>query len=378
MFKLEAFSAREGDALLLHYGSSRGPQYALIDAGPKGVFAKVVAPRLAALAGDESLRLRWTAVSHVDADHITGICDLYEKLKQPASGLEVDSLFHNAPGGPAHSVVPATNPPGVAPARAELEREWRAVLHQVDAITKTASYQQGADVANLAQVVGVDRNPPVGMRLLTGDRLPATIVAPLKVSVVAPSATHYENLIKAWKKKLGAGGGILRASIDTSITNLSSLVLLVEAGKRSMLLTGDARGDHIMDGLAELGVLNRAGEFTVDLLKVPHHGSDRSAGNESDLFQVVEKVRARHYVISANGRYDNPSPSLLTRLVKAQAKRRCTIWLTTPQGESGRYASAYKNALATMRRAITRYDASKIDVEIPAGDEGSVLATLEP
>jgi hypothetical protein len=38
-----------------------------------------------------------------------------------------------------------------------------------------------------------------------------------------------------------------------SLTNLSSLVLLVRLNKKSLLLCGDARADNILEGLATAG-----------------------------------------------------------------------------------------------------------------------------
>ena len=52
-----------------------------------------------------------------------------------------------------------------------------------------------------------------------------------------------------------------------------------------MLLTGDGRGDHIVDGLRERGLLKRDGTIHVDLLKLPHHGSARNAS--PDFFRLV-------------------------------------------------------------------------------------------
>jgi len=64
MIALEAFSAKEGDALLLHYKDDSGPRYAIIDGGPAGVFTDVVAPRLAELdSTNNGLRVEFVVVS---------------------------------------------------------------------------------------------------------------------------------------------------------------------------------------------------------------------------------------------------------------------------------------------------------------------------
>lgn len=40
----------------------------------------------------------------------------------------------------------------------------------------------------------------------------------------------------------------------TSVANLSSVVVLAAVGKKRMLLTGDARGDKILEGLELVGL----------------------------------------------------------------------------------------------------------------------------
>jgi hypothetical protein len=59
------------------------------------------------------------------------------------------------------------------------------------------------------------------------------------------------------------------------------------------ILTGDARGDKILEGLELVGLLEKGGNMHVDVLKVPHHGSDN---NMAPIF--FTRVTADHYVFS--------------------------------------------------------------------------------
>ena len=106
------------------------------------------------------------------------------------------------------------------------------------------------------------------------------------------------------------------AYIDQSVPNLSSIVLFVESGGRTMLLTGDGRGDDTLAGLEAADLLTPGEALRVDLLKVPHHGSDRNV--EADYF---ERIVADHYVISGDGRHDNPSQEMLRMLIDSQGDR---------------------------------------------------------
>ena len=63
-------------------------------------------------------------------------------------------------------------------------------------------------------------------------------------------------------------------ALDKSVPNLSSIVVLVEVAGRKLLLTGDAQGADIVTAWQDLGLGNEP--VTVDLLKMPHHGSIRN------------------------------------------------------------------------------------------------------
>jgi hypothetical protein len=136
-----------------------------------------------------------------------------------------------------------------------------------------------------------------------------------------------------WLKKLKAEGKkpseVLAAYVDQSVPNLSSLVLLAEVDGKTMLLTGDARGDKILEGLEQTGLIEKDGKLHVDLLKVPHHGSANNLAN--DFF---ERIIAKHYVFSGDGEHGNPERESLEMLLKARGDDGdFTIHLTYPIAE---------------------------------------------
>jgi len=112
------------------------------------------------------------------------------------------------------------------------------------------------------------------------------------------------------------------------VANLSSIVVLAKFGRRRMLLTGDARGDKILEGLETAGALKAGGTMRVDLLKVAHHGS---ANNLDDDF--FERIRARHYVFSGNGEHGNPERAAMEMLCRARGNEPFEIHLTYPLSE---------------------------------------------
>lgn len=101
-------------------------------------------------------------------------------------------------------------------------------------------------------------------------------------------------------------------------TNQSSIVILLEIGGARFLFTGDITGkswDEIASVKArggERAVIDAlAKEPPVDVLKVPHHGSDTSS-----TLEFINAVRPRFAVISANPKYHLPDPEVVERYMK--------------------------------------------------------------
>ena len=99
-FALEALQANDGDCLLLHFAGGAGDAVTrvLIDGGSRGIYKNVLKPRLDALRGQDPLDLRMVMVSHIDADHITGIVDLFKVLSEQQNAGDISSIFVRAAG----------------------------------------------------------------------------------------------------------------------------------------------------------------------------------------------------------------------------------------------------------------------------------------
>ncbi len=107
MLILETLRAKYGDSLLLHFGTKKKPQLAVIDGGPPSVYNDALKPRLEAirkerkLSQNEPLEIELRMVSHIDEDHIAGILQLVRKVKdlkdskQPVP-WEIRRFWHNS------------------------------------------------------------------------------------------------------------------------------------------------------------------------------------------------------------------------------------------------------------------------------------------
>lgn len=327
-FQLEALEAKYGDSLLLHYGTAAKPRLIVIDGGPKGVYGETLKPRLAQLRKGKKLAIDMLMVSHLDDDHVAGVVDLLDEMKEAADGNEsppyaIDDLWIN-------TFQDKLGADGLAKAT-------ELVLANVPkprATVFAASVAQGRRVRDLADELAIPINGDKGLLEAPAEGMKVVKFGALSLTILCPNATRIMTLRKDWtkkipKKKTAKAMAEAAAYVDRSVYNLSSIVVLAKQGSKTMLLTGDARGDDIIAGLTSAGLMKK-GKFSCDILKLPHHGSDRNLSTE-----FFQQVRAKHYVISANGRFGNPDTPTLEMITSAREGEKFTIWLTNHDGEKG-------------------------------------------
>lgn len=331
VFSLEALQAFQGDSLLLYAGD----KLCLIDGGPGRTWSTSLRPRLeqlraARVPGGGPLRIDLAMVSHIDEDHINGLTDMGGAMVELADDrqpqpYEVGGLWHNAFDdvlGNRASELPAAPGPVVA------------------------SVGQGRMLRDQAIKLGWTRNESFGGLVVAPREVP---FGDATLTVVAPAAPALAELDAKWEEALAkkAAGTRVTEYADRSVFNLASIVVLAEAGGASMLLCGDARGDQVLTGLETVGRLAAGGKLPLDILKLPHHGSIRNV--DSDFF---ERLPARHYVISANGRDGNPESATLEAIAASRADDDFTIHLTNHDGKDD--LGARLDAFVTARDAAGR------------------------
>lgn len=96
-------------------------------------------------------------------------------------------------------------------------------------------------------------------------------------------------------------------SVDTSVTNASSIVLLLEWGDTRVLLTGDSTPSVLVPAVRRLLRERRTDQLSLDVFKLPHHGSSNNLNAE-----LVCSLPARDYLVSTDGgHYDHPGSAAL-------------------------------------------------------------------
>lgn len=367
-FQLEALYAQEGDCLLLHHGTADDPRHVLIDGGVAATFAESLRPRLdqlrkeRALGEGESLPIELLVVTHIDRDHLDGIVKLAEHLEELREDRpwDIAGLWYNSFDG----VVGDDRSAKVAGFSSSGPPAVRAFV---------ASVAEGQRMRALAGKLCISVNQPgaqfpdgLVMRPSAG---PETVdFDDLKLTVLSPDAVALAALERDWDAYLAANppgkaqGGAAAVGQDRTVPNLSSIVLLAEAEGHRILLTGDANTDEILAGLAAAGLLAGGAPCEVDVLKIPHHGSIRNS--KKALYQ---QVRARHYVISANGENGNPDRETLDLLWDARGSEGgWDLYLTFRRNEfelvegTGAKAEKRRQALKEIQAWLNKHDVKVI------------------
>jgi beta-lactamase superfamily II metal-dependent hydrolase len=85
---------------------------------------------------------------------------------------------------------------------------------------------------------------------------------------------------------------------DSSHANGSSIAVLLEYKDRKILLAGDAFSDDLVDGINSVS----DERLTLDVFKLPHHGSRNNVHKE-----LIEAVDCERWLISSDGtRFKHP------------------------------------------------------------------------
>lgn len=358
MLALHLIQAELGDCLMVEYGTVQKPRFLLLDGGPRDIFRDHLKKVLEQEVVPKGGVLERVMLSHVDGDHVVGLVDLFVELKRQRDNNEAEvvaikGLWHNAftkTIDPNNTLVPRMN--GIL-AVAGIQSLMSVAFESVNTIP------QGNKLRQFAQLLNIPINPDTADPI-TVDSVPAPAdIEGLRLTVVGPTQTNLDALRLEWEKWLDDhedgiinGNTKAMANADKSVPNLSSICVVAEASGKTMLLTGDARSDHLLEGLADKNFLDAQGRAHFDLFKVPHHGSDRNITK-----RFFKAVTADAYVISANGENGNPDLATLIWLVEAvkEQQRSVDIYLTnsTPSTE-------------------------KLTEEYPANDYGYTLHFLPP
>jgi beta-lactamase superfamily II metal-dependent hydrolase len=322
VIKLHVVQAEYGDCFILEFNQGNDTVTVLIDGGPYQTFEKHLKPTLQKLPLNGILDL--IILSHIDNDHIIGLLDLLEEIKtERETGIKefikIGKLWHNSLNDLFQlDVEPKTLFKNIFLSQNFISREQIEMKKNIVTSIIMKGFQQGTDLALLAKSLKIRINPGFKNLIAVNDAVKLFHLKNITFHLLGPTKKNLDKLKEEWKdwhhgkKQIQNSEFELLQILDKSIPNLASIVFLAQIKNRMILFTGDCLGRDIIEVLSKNAMLDKQGKFHVDILKVPHHGSDRNTSIE--FFNIIH---ADYYIISANGRDDNPSFNTLKWIIES-------------------------------------------------------------
>lgn len=321
----------------------------LIDGGPYQTFKNHLKPTLQKLPLNGKIDL--IVLSHIDNDHIIGLLDLLNEIKNERDKgirelVKIKKMWHNSfkdllqlPEEPKKllaSIFPSQN----------LIKSKNIIESLV-----MKGFQQGTDLTKLAKILKIPINPGFDGVIVVCDSMKSVGLNDINLYLLGPTKKNIDKLRKEWndwfskrQNTVKTESGLVQI-LDNSVPNLASITFLAEIKNRKILFTGDGLGRDVVDMLSKNALLDVNGKFHVDVLKVPHHGSDRNS-----TLEFFNTVNANYYIISANGRDDNPSLNTLRWIIETGKKRRPKKIIFT-------------NMTPNVKNVLQDYDQNKFNYE---------------
>ena len=364
--KLDIFQSNKGDCILLE---SKDGRRILCDGGLGNSMSEYVAPILGKLR-KANKKIDFAYVSHIDLDHISGVLRLLQdeldwrifeyqkkkgnkKVKPPKAPRppKIGGIWHNSFGSqlpkrlkPVEDLLAEAVPALLATRVEDLQVAAEELYDIATAIPEAIKVSRLASPEILK--IPLNKAPGLanaGKLMMVRPGQSSFKVGKLKLTIVGPTQKELTTLRKGWRTWLKANDDTVKA-IDEQLKkkiskfgtaaagdsiglrdwngipdfrgvtapNIASLMFMVEEDGKTLLLTGDSQQDIIIDNLTATGFLGASG-LHVDVLKVPHHGSENNTSERSAAL-----ISADHYVFCGNGEHTNPDPAAVNRIIESR------------------------------------------------------------
>lgn len=361
--KLHALGADHGDCVVIEYGAEGRKFGILVDGGTTATAERV----RGVLRDRPDVTWELLVVSHVDHDHIGGVLALLGDAS--VAGQFADVWFNGRHHLDASSEEALSVEEGIALAKLMTDKElpWNQAFHR-NAVRLSdegrpvlKTLKSGASITVLSP----------GVKQLTSlaklwDRQVARLEAKRAAEQAAKDeaeqtaaeqgSAELEAMSADADEPLGiAQMAATKTELDRSATNASSIAFIFGFRGRSLLLGGDAHSPVLV---AAAGSLPEGVKTSVDVMKLPHHGSAKNVTKA-----LLKAYPARNYVVSTNGAlHDHPDDEAIARVV-----------LTNPDAKV--YFN-YDGVRAQRWFAESKRDGRRFKVIVPTDEERGALVEV--
>lgn len=297
MVKIHLLKAFEGDFIWISYGSTGNEHHILVDGGVEECGEKYA--EIIEKIAEQTGTIEALILTHVDYDHIAGVCDGIARVKKEILQKLVKRILFNA----------------------------SALINQEIKVTPCSGEYSVADGLKFIDVL-----EQKGLKkCLCGEVLAGqsfTLEDNAVLKIISPGRKQLDRFYEKWEKyekvhettMYSADTKDIQENLtdlkkkptrqDTSINNAASIAFLLEYENVCGAFLGDANASVCTAGLKKFGITSR---YNIDILKISHHGS---AGNTN--LKLLKYLNTENYLLSTNGNSGRtPSKILIAKLIKS-------------------------------------------------------------
>jgi beta-lactamase superfamily II metal-dependent hydrolase len=292
--KIKFLKAGGGDAILIHHNNKN----ILIDGGNDSSY--LMKELVTISQNNEYIDL--LIITHHDDDHIKGIIDILQQVENGLFGQTKDFI----------KKVYFNSPRLILKKRVAKEEQF-------------LSYAQAYEVEDLLIKLNIDCQDIItnSSEILELDDLYMTFLSPIESDLEKYSSDPRVLLSCQTRGDWDASMSVLDKHLDddsqdNSLSNRSSIVILLQNAAKKIMLTGDTTPDRLTKIIDELYINNENCPISFDYIKLPHHGSHRNL-NKS----ILSKIRCQNFIISTNGKNSYlPDKRALLKVLKYIIRKR--------------------------------------------------------
>ncbi|WP_207425003.1 ComEC/Rec2 family competence protein [Pedobacter sp. SYSU D00535] len=282
--KIKFLKAGTGDSILIQHNNKN----ILIDGGNEPKFLLSQVSQIRQL--EEKLDL--LIITHHDDDHIRGILELLNLIIDEDYGKDfIKEVVFNSP------------------------RKIMGKISRDD--SNNLSYKQAFEVENLLTRIGRNWKTSIEFGICREfEDLKLTFFGPTTEILEKYSTQKGAYLTGDYRCDWNSPMATLEefiddASLDTSLPNKTSVVVLIEHENSRVLLTADSTPDRLEDVVNTL-IDPNTGKAFFSAVKLPHHGSYRSLSKG-----ILEKIDCNKFIISTNSqKHFLPNKRAILKILK--------------------------------------------------------------
>ena len=334
-FKTKILKAGNGDAILVSFKDDQNmiSQNILIDGGGKLAYQENLKVELINIVRlGECIDL--LIVTHIDQDHIGGINKLFDDIYsdkiyyQNANGIKEylvikkiwynsNSLLYNNKFDLSNGCSKISKKQGV---RLQYELDnIEGLVHEF--IVRPEVYNSDAGIEYIGNLRITILSPTKSYLLAYNQKIKDAwdkLYNQLQLEEFRKgkiSSLQRANNIKSMKELINVASNIKQAGEeenDLSPENLSSIAILIEYNRCSLLLLADSPHETICESLRDLGFSEKV-PLKADYVKLSHH-----AGVKNTSFELLSLIDCKNYIISSDGQSnDLPNKMTLAKVILA-------------------------------------------------------------